>query len=85
MLEVIVVVMFDDVNSVEGERKWELLRPFVYGLQDIFHGLKLAVHENVENFGFEIITRVGTIFQPMLFICYAYGIRVILYKCAFSS
>jgi hypothetical protein len=77
--------MFDKVNVVEGERKWELLRPFVYRVQDILHGLKLAVHENVENFGFGIFTRVGRIFQPMLFICYAYGIGVILYKCAFSS
>ncbi len=47
MLEVIVVVMFENANAVEGGRKWELLRPFVYGLQDILHGLKLAVHENV--------------------------------------
>lgn len=77
--------MFDKVNAVEGERKWELLRAFVYGVQDILHVLKLAVHENVENFRFGIFTRVGTISQPMLFICYAYGIRVILYKCAFSS
>jgi hypothetical protein len=53
---VIVVVMFDKVNAVEGERKRELLRPFVYGVQDILHGLKLAVHENVENFGFGIFT-----------------------------
>ncbi len=35
MLEVIVVVMFDKVTAVEGERKWELLRPLVYGVQDI--------------------------------------------------
>jgi len=55
MLEVIVVVMFENANAVEGGRKWELLRPFVYGLQDILHGLKLAVHENVENFGFTYI------------------------------
>jgi hypothetical protein len=48
VLEVIVVVMFDKVNAVEGERKRELLRPFVYGVQDILHGLKLAVHENVK-------------------------------------
>jgi hypothetical protein len=62
----IVVVMFDKVNAVEGERKWELLRPFVYGVQDILHGLKLAVHENVENV--EIFTRVRTFFNP----CFSY-------------
>jgi hypothetical protein len=32
MLEVIVVGMLDKVNAVEGERKWELLRPFEYGV-----------------------------------------------------
>jgi hypothetical protein len=39
----------------------------VWGTRHL-HGLKLAVHENVENFGFEIFTRVGTIFNP----CFSY-------------